>query len=323
MQNNTKDTVEMLTLFSSEKYSTEESDKKEILKKFIEYYTKHQRHQYPVISKFVSDKMGESEDSISYILNNIEDMLLFLKYKTEDLREFIESERKLKAEELILNIEKIYDHVALEEERIKSNSISVRNSNEQIERNVINTFNSITDSFQEKVDEISNSLNANIITVVGLFSAIIFVFFGGITTLSSFVDGVFEINKKEELLCPLLALLVVGFIIFNTIFLLLYTIAKIVNKNIGSVISSSLNEYYWYEEKNDSCYLVRSSGKENPVKCFNNKEKASRYVKRKERNLKMRRTIKSGFHKTLFRFPYVTIINVILIAGIIFIWIKL
>lgn len=323
MQNNTKETIELLSLFLYENYLTDEDDKNEIIKKFIEYYNKHQRHQYHAISKFVSDKMSESEDSISYILNNIEDMIAFLKYKKVELMESVEAKSNLKIGELILNIEKIYDHVALEEERIKSNSVAVRDSNERIERNVINTFNSITDSFQKKVDEISNSLNANIITVVGLFSAIIFVFFGGITTLSSFVNGILEISNKEELLYPILALLIVGFIIFNTIFLLLYTIAKIVNKNIGSVIPSSWNGYYYCEEKDDSCYLVRSSGKENPIKCFNNKEKAYRYVKRKERNLKMRRSVKRGLRKTLFRFPYVTIINMILIFGIIFIWTEL
>ncbi len=64
-----------------------------------------------------------------------------------------------------MNLEKLYDHIALEEERLKNNAVNMRVSNNQIQNNVMNTFNSIMDSFQGKVDEVSGSLNANIITV--------------------------------------------------------------------------------------------------------------------------------------------------------------
>ena len=80
MQNNTKETIELLSLFLYENYLTDEDDKNEIIKKFIEYYNKHQRHQYHAISKFVSDKMSESEDSISYILRTLSYLLCYSKY---------------------------------------------------------------------------------------------------------------------------------------------------------------------------------------------------------------------------------------------------
>lgn len=320
--NNTKDTTNLLLIFSSDVYSIEEADLENNLKEVTIYYDRHTRHQYHVISQFVNNKMSESEDAISYILNNIDGMLAFLVYRREICEEIISSNSKLNANDIILNLEKLYDHIALEEERIKNNATIIRNSNEQIERNVINTFNSIMDSFQNKVDEISNSLNANIITVVGLFSAIIFVFFGGITTLSNLIDGVWKIKTKEDLRIPLIIIMAVGFIIFNIVFLLLYSISKIVDKNIGSSVTGWNGRWYWVEEIKEGCYGVFHDDKL-IGKCYRNKNKAEKIANRKIFLSHIKADIQQNAKKIFLRFPYVVIINVILLAGIIYFYIKL
>lgn len=322
--NNTKDTKDLLTVFSSDNFSIEGDELKENLKKVVDYYNRYTRHQYHIISRFVNKKMEESEDSINYILNNIDGMLAFLKYNQEECSSIIEieTEGKLNIEDILLDLEKLYDHIALEEERIKTNGIIIRNSNSEIENNVISTFNSIMNSFQNKVDEISNSLNANIITVVGLFSAIIFVFFGGITSLSELINGIWKIKTKDELTIPLIVILVVGLIIFNIVFLLLYSISKIVDRNIGSSVSFRNARWYWVEEIKEGCYGV-FFGDEQIGKCYRSQEKAERKAKRKRKLSSIKASFQQLGKKLFFRFPYVTIINSILIAGIVYLYFQL
>ena len=307
--NSTKETKELLSIFSSDTFSIEEDNLENILKDVVSYYVKHTRHQYHIVSQYVNERMSESQDAISYILNNIDGMMAFLFYKKSVCEEVVASISSMNVDDIILNLEKLYDHIALEEERINNNSAIIRRSNEQIEGNVINTFNSIMDSFQTKVDEISNSLNANIITVVGLFSAIIFVFFGGLTSLSDVINGVWKVKDKEELIIPLIIILVIGFIIFNTIFLLLYSIAKIVDKNIGSSVTGWNS--WWY-------YVGEMVGK-----CCKSKTEAERRAKKRNYLSRLKAIIQQIVKKIFFRFPYVVLINAIMILGIIYLYLNI
>ena len=322
--NNTKDTKELLLIFSSDSYSIENEDLKISLEKVARYYDKFTRHQYHIISRYVNELLRESEDSISYILNNIDGMLAFLKYNEEECSGIIVdiSETRLNIDDIILDLEKLYDHIALEEERIKTNGVMMRNGNQEIEENVVRTFNSIMDRFQSKVDEISNSLNANIITVVGLFSAIIFVFFGGITSLSDMINGIWKIRTKEDLTIPLIFILVIGFIIFNVVFLLLYSISKIVDKNIGSVVSFRNERWYWVEEIREGCYGI-FYGDEQIGKCFKSQEKAKKVARRKRLVSCWKANFQQTGKKVFLRFPYVTCINTLLILSIIYLFLQL
>lgn len=314
----------LMKVFTDENYY---NDKTVLgLKEIVNYYDKYGRHQYHDISKYVNEKMKESDDSISYILNNIENMIMFVQYNKElcdqEIDAMIDLRKKTTADDVELKLKKLYDHIALEEERIKNNAALIRSSNKEIEYNVINTFNSIADNFQNKVDEISNSLNANIITVVGLFSAIIFVFFGGITTLSEAINGIWKIESKDELTIPLIIILLVGFIIFNIVFLLLYSISKIVNKNIGNRISGISARYYWVEEIREGCYAVYWGNC--PVsKCYQSREKAERKAKTKNALSKMKSNIQEIFKRAFLRFPYVVVVNLIFILGIVYLYSKL
>lgn len=263
--------------------------------------------------------MQESEDAISYILNNIDAMLAFLEYRRENCERMLRDFSDLEIDKIILNLEKLYDHIALEEERLKNNAVNMRISNNQIQNNVINTFNSIMESFQRKVDEVSGSLNANIITVVGLFSAIIFVFFGGITGMSTLVTGVCKLKSKKDLTIPLICVCAVGFVIFNIVFLLLYSISKIVDKNIGTTIKG--REYVWYdiEKKNENCYGITKNGS-STGKEYKTQKKAENKIKRKRKLWDVKETFFMCIKKVLFRFPYVLVVNVIFVLGIIYLY---
>ena len=70
-----------------------------------------------------NERMQEGEDSISYILNNIDAMLAFLEYRRENCERIIRDSSDLEIDKIILNLEKLYDHIALEEERLKNNAV--------------------------------------------------------------------------------------------------------------------------------------------------------------------------------------------------------
>ena len=317
--NNTKDTEKLLKIFYSDEYGFEEEELSKSLKEVVKYYDKHTRHQYHIISRFVNERMQEGEDAVSYILNNIDAMLAFLEYRRENCDQIIRESSDLEIDKIILNLEKLYDHIALEEERLKNNAVNMRVSNNQIQNNVMNTFNSIMDSFQGKVDEVSGSLNANIITVVGLFSAIIFVFLGGITGMSALVKGICELTNKKELTIPLICVCAVGFVIFNIVFLLLYSISKIVDKNIGTTVNG--REYVWYdiEKKDENCYEIIKNGKSTGKYC-NTQQKVEKKIKWKQRWWNIREAVFMCIKKVLFRFPYVLIVNIIFVVGIIYLY---
>ncbi len=315
----TKNTEDLLKIFYSDQYGIEEKELKESLEKISRYYDKYTRHQYHIVSHFVNETMKESDDAISYILCNIEELINLLSYDPEKYDKIIRNVSDLSVDDIRLNLEKLYDHIALEEERLTINASNIQRSKEQIKTDVINNFNSITYDFQRKVDEVSGALNANIITVVGLFSAIIFVFFGGITGMAGVVKGICELKDKEDITIPLLCLTMIGFIMFNIIFFLLYTISKLVDKNIGMTVNSASCNKYSVEDIGNGCYGIWCNGAATS-KCYKDYQKALKKVGRKNWIAKKCYVVKNWGVRSIFRFPYVLIINIILIVSTIYLY---
>ena len=155
--------------------------------------------------------------------------------------------------------------------------------------------------------------------MVGLFSAIIFVFFGGITGMAALVKGICELKSKKDLTIPLICVFAVGFVVFNIVFLLLYSISKIVGKNIGTTVNGRAYVWYDIEKKDENCYEILKDGR-STGKYYKTHQKAEKKIKWKQRCWKIR---ESGFmciKKVLFRFPYVLIVNVIFIGGIMYLY---
>ena len=103
--NNTKDTKKLLEIFCSDEYGSSNEEYRKNLIRIVEYYKENGRHQYHIISRFVNEKMMESDDRISYILNNIDEMLRFLAYESEECEKIIsDTSTTLNREVIILNI---------------------------------------------------------------------------------------------------------------------------------------------------------------------------------------------------------------------------
>lgn len=84
-----------------------------------------------------------------------------------------------------------------------------------------------------------DGLNSQIISVIGIFSAIVITFFGGINFLESVLNSIGKVSKYRFVL----GAFIVGFVMFNTIFMLLNFISKLTEKNIRSECRYYKNGY--------------------------------------------------------------------------------
>lgn len=95
-----------------------------------------------------------------------------------------------------------------------------------------NDFNNMKNefiSFENKLGNIQNEF----IGILSIFSAIIIAFFGGIQVLGQVISSI----KGANFYLLTMVTIVVGLILFNIIYMLLYTVSKIISKNIGISIS--------------------------------------------------------------------------------------
>lgn len=219
----------------------------------------------------------------------------------------LEKNINIKCEDVVNSLAKLYDHIALEEERLINNDKTVRESGEKLQNDLVYNFNAMANSITQKFNDMSNAQNANIMTIVGLFSAIIFVFFGGVTGLSSVIKGIFELSKKEDLAIPLIIIMFIGLMLFDIVFMLLYSIAKILNRDIGRMVFDGSYHCYWYEQNGDFFHVKDECNK--IVSCTNEECKAQKICKRKNRIPKCRSKMKTVINAIILRYPMVFLFN--------------
>ncbi|EJA6849119.1 hypothetical protein QQO53_16425 [Clostridioides difficile] len=112
--------------------------------------------------------------------------------------------------------------------KISENNIEkFKNIKEEIDSHT----NAITNSKQnlENNKREINNLYTNLITILGLFSAIVITFFGGLSTINGILSNMDSISKYRLIFIILLMM----FAMFNIIFLLLYYVSALTGKRIS------------------------------------------------------------------------------------------
>lgn len=129
------------------------------------------------------------------------------------------------------SLEKLYDHVELEIARIGhfERISDMQNDFEVQLRTANNNLNSLQNSI-ETASKQTECLKVDIITVIGVFAAIMLAFVSGMTFTSSVLTSMHSSSiykvAFESVIC--------GFVVFNTIFSLLYFIGRITGKDLYS-----------------------------------------------------------------------------------------
>ncbi len=201
---------------------------KEVSEEFRVYYNNKGRHLYSEVSTFL---YKINEEDLDYVYDNVASVhRVLLSYDEEHNTEYA---RK---------ILKLEDHIRLEILRAQHLK-SVQNDNAG---RLIRKINSLSDAGKKYTKEFEglntkyetqrkniDGLNSQIISVIGIFSAIVITFFGGINFIESIMYSIGQVSKYRMVF----SILIAGLVMFNTIFMLLNFIAKLTEKNIRSVCS--------------------------------------------------------------------------------------
>lgn len=253
VQNNQFDHIDDMDMILYKLSNYIETDKEydEIIGNICSYYVKHDRHMYSKIANYINRSIDSDPQLTNYIQLNIKNIIDKVKnkpkYYDKILREKSGEYSEVKISLILQHLEKLYDHVGLETERIIFSDHIAENIQKEITLNTSTELRNASNSFNAKTEEIYKNLNANVITIVGIFSAIIFVFFGGISNLGSIIS---LFNSKDKLGYVIFSISFVGLVIFNVIFLLLYSISKMTDRNIGRYVSYKY-EYMYIKNRYD------------------------------------------------------------------------
>ena len=207
-----------LLLTDSDKF-----EEKDACDKIIDYIHNHDRILYAPISNTIyacynEHKAEEAEKMIGTMIAN---MQAVVDYTRSD--EYVERKKtagkKQKAFDATRKaVLKIWDHINLAQMQYSS----LKQTDEEYKKK----FNA---SIEPIKDNITKDLNAQLLTMVGIFTALAFLIFGGISSL----DNIFA---NQEI--PILKLMIVGSVwglcILNLIFVFLFCVGKMTKLKITS-----------------------------------------------------------------------------------------
>lgn len=189
----------------------------------LEIYKGDFRHSYsgffPLISKISKSDQQESLEILSTNLENIR------KYLEDD---FVTGRKEF--EGIYGQLDKLCDHLNLEIGRWNYYSQNEQKI-EDIDSNmkVLNDGMSKATQRLRKATKQAASIQTELIAVLSVFAAIVVTFSGGFTFLGSVMSSV---NEAEYYEAVAVIAIICGMVIFNTIFLLMYLVGKITERNI-------------------------------------------------------------------------------------------
>ncbi|MGL4571966.1 MAG: hypothetical protein ACRCVJ_12975 [Clostridium sp.] len=182
------------------------------------------RHSYADVSTYVSEV---NEGDIEYLIYNLQCI-----YNNFDKKGDLENK---------LKVFKIIDHIELESNREVEISVSstvdiVQKISGAMKENLQTALNKmeikekeINSIINEEKKSIENIQN-NMIAVLGIFSAIIVAFFGGLSFLGGVLDNMHNVSAYR--LTFISCVFLIG--LFNIVFILLYCVAKLTDKKLWS-----------------------------------------------------------------------------------------
>lgn len=193
------------------------------------YIKKYDRLLYTVLSDAIYESFIKNEEKEDFILGNI-DYLLDL--CNNDIEESSTSSNKneLKNKKYVRKVAlKIKDHANL--------AIRQYRTLKQTDDGYKRKFSEQIGGFKEKLTQ---DITSQLITLVGIFTAIAFVVFGGISSLGSIFS---DINKKS-IIKLIISSSIWGIAMFNLIFGFLLGISKMTGLNISSSNSRDFIKKY-------------------------------------------------------------------------------
>lgn len=198
-----------------------------IILDILKYYKDENfRHKYSQISKMIHKAVNISVATIENIsilesISNNFDLLYMY---------FLDNYKDKCPDSVEVKLNKLIDHITLEIVRLQY--ISQYNDTIVENTNLFNESSSKLTTAQEAINAANKHIQnmyAQIISILGIFAAIIIAFFGGFNYFTSVLNNIGNIEKFRLLSISS----IIGFTVLNTIFGMLYFIGKLTDKNIS------------------------------------------------------------------------------------------
>lgn len=192
--------------------------------------------EYSKIKALIDDKEVKGDTiPYSYIHEYLEELDPEVRDKLYNdarlIKEKLEWDSKSTSDNSIQNIDKILENILLDIPRINQyESIKVKYdviTEQQIKtKSELQNYSDTFERYKQRMDR----MQGEFISILSIFSAVIIAFFGGINLLGSALSSINDVNRYRLIVVVLL----IGLIMFNIIYMLLYSISKLINKDIYS-----------------------------------------------------------------------------------------
>lgn len=174
---------------------------------------------FPVLSKIFEE---DNEYNVEYLMTNLETIRIELE---EDY-----NSGKHEFKDIYEKFTKLCDHINLQISQTTyffSNASKINDANvkiQQANKDLLAAQNAL-----DKANEQTKSLQTELIAVLSIFAAIVITFSGGLSFLGSVMASINLATYYEMIV---LMAIICGIIIYNTIFLMMYLVSKIIKRNI-------------------------------------------------------------------------------------------
>lgn len=237
-----------------------------IIQKMQMIYKDGFRHSYsdffPVISKIFEKN---TTYAVEYLMTNLEAIreILELDYSngTNQFCDIYSQFTKL-CDHLNLQISEMTyflctdDKLSSVSENMQEANKNLMSAHEDLEK-ALGELNPVREQLLKAQDNLleanqrAKSLQTELIAVLSIFAAIVLTFSGGFTLLGSVMSSIGSARYYEMVV---LVAVICGMVMFNTIFLMMYLVGKIINRNIYAKCKT---EECTCEKKCNSCSRIR------------------------------------------------------------------
>ena len=197
----------------------DEAKIRQMVIKFKALYSNNFRHNYSEFFPLIVEiAKNENNYSLDYLSNNLEAMRLLVE------NDYVAGEKEFKG--LYQPLMKLSDHINLEIGRYSYYSMNeqkvgdLEKKNKMLQEDLKQATKELNDARQSV-----SSVQTELIAVLSIFAAIVLTFSGSLSLLGS----IFSEISKAPVFKSILFLLLVGLVVSNIIFLLLYIVGKITN----------------------------------------------------------------------------------------------
>ena len=208
--NGSTELTRLLQMITNVEDDVFEKHKEDYADNFMIYYRNEGYNLYTPAYRWVRDIKGEDGD---YLIARLEQIEAILKEKKFEKEHFV-------------NFLKFKDYVFLE--------ISRNTDNADVKKSVIEVKTTVKEvkDLKSKIENDRNDSLAQTVTILSIFTGIAMAFFGGFSMLGSAFQ---TLNGTKVVLYQVAIIsIIVGIVLFNTIFAFIYIAAKISGKPISS-----------------------------------------------------------------------------------------